>query len=121
MRRREGRAPEAWVRFREAIRSADAVLFVTPEYNRSVPGVLRMAMATSVRAPMARAPGAAKPAAIISISPGALGAFGANHHLRQALVFLDMPTLQQPEAYIGQVATLFDVAGGIAKEETAKS
>lgn len=111
--------PEAWVRFREAIRSADAVLFVTPEYNRSVPGVLKNAIDVGSR-PYGKSAWSAKPAAIISISPGALGAFGANHHLRQALVFLDMPTLQQPEAYIGQVATLFDDAGGIAKEETAK-
>ena len=61
-----------------------------------------------------------KPAAIASLSPGALGAFGANHHLRQSLVFLDMPTLQQPEVYLGGAASLFDANGGIANEGTRK-
>jgi chromate reductase len=54
----------------------------------------------------------------VSVTGGALGAFGANHHLRQSLVFLNMPTLQQPEAYIGQAASLFDAAGKLVKPET---
>jgi chromate reductase len=75
------------------------VLFVTPEYNRSVPGCLKNAIDVGSR-PYGQSAWAAKPAAVISDSPGAIGGFGANHHLRQSLVFLDMPVLQQPEAYI---------------------
>jgi len=59
-----------------------------------------------------------KPCAVVSVSPGAIGGFGANHHLRQSLVFLNMPTLQQPEAYIGGAADLFDESGAIKKPET---
>ncbi len=59
-----------------------------------------------------------KPAAVVSASPGALGAFGANHHLRQAFVFLDMPVMQQPEAYIGGVDKLFDEAGRLTADST---
>lgn len=112
-------APEAWTRFREAIRAADAVLFVTPEYNRSVPGGLKNAIDVGSR-PYGKSAWSGKPAAIVSVSPGAMGGFGANHHLRQSLVFLDMPTLQQPEAYVGNAGDLFDDAGKIAKEDTAK-
>ncbi|MDB5838567.1 MAG: NAD(P)H-dependent oxidoreductase, partial [Herminiimonas sp.] len=61
-----------------------------------------------------------KPGAVISVSPGAIGGFGANHHLRQSLVFLDVATLQQPEAYIGGAAKLFDEAGKLANEDTRK-
>jgi chromate reductase len=106
-----------WLIFRERVERADAVLFATPEYNRSVPGVLKNAIDVGSR-PYGQSVWAGKPAAIASVSPGALGAFGANHHLRQSLVFLDMPTLQQPEAYIGNVAKLFDEAGQIASEST---
>jgi chromate reductase, NAD(P)H dehydrogenase (quinone) len=109
--------PREWVDFRDRIRAADAVLFVTPEYNRSVPGVLKNAIDVGSR-PYGHSAWAKKPAAVVSVSPGALGAFGANHHLRQSLVFLDMPTMQQPEAYIGGASKLVDEQGGIAKEET---
>ena len=103
----EGDPPPAWRAFRERIKRADAVLFATPEYNRSVPGVLKNAIDIGSR-PSGHSVWGGKPAAVISASPGAMGAFGANHHLRQALVFLDMPTLQQPEAYIGGVDKLVD-------------
>ena len=109
--------PQEWVDFRDRIRAADAVLFVTPEYNRSVPGVLKNAIDVGSR-PYGHNAFAKKPAAVVSVSPGALAAFGANHHLRQSLVFLDMPTMQQPEAYIGGVSKLLDEKGGIVKEET---
>jgi chromate reductase, NAD(P)H dehydrogenase (quinone) len=109
--------PEVWTSFRERIRRADAVLFVTPEYNRSVPGVLKNAIDVGSR-PYGQSAWAHKPAAIVSVSPGAIGGFGANHHLRQSLVFLDMPTLQQPEAYIGHCSTLFDAQGNLANEGT---
>lgn len=111
------RVPPAWTAFRNKIRPYDAVLFVTPEYNRSVPGVLKNAIDVGSR-PYGRSVWAKKPAAVMSVSPGAIGGFGANHHLRQSLVFLDMPALQQPEAYIGGVATLFDDKGGITVEAT---
>jgi chromate reductase len=104
--------PAPWVAFRDRIRRADAVLFVTPEYNRSVPGALKNALDVGSR-PYGQSAWARKPAAIVSVSPGALGAFGANHHLRQSLVFLDMPALQQPEAYVGGAAALFDDQGSL--------
>jgi chromate reductase, NAD(P)H dehydrogenase (quinone) len=110
-------APPAWSRFREQIGTSDAVLFVTPEYNRSVPGGLKNAIDVGSR-PYGASVFANKPAAIMSISPGAIGGFGANHHLRQSMVFLDMPLLQQPEAYIGGAAQLFDERGNLTDEST---
>ena len=115
---REGEAaPAEWTRFREDVRQADAVLFVTPEYNRSVPGLLKNAIDVGSR-PYGQAVWAGKPAAVMSTSMGALGGFGANHHLRQMLTFFDMPVLQQPEAYVGSAHTLFDEEGGLANEAT---
>lgn len=113
----EADAPAAWTRFREQMHGAGAVLFATPEYNRSVPGFLKNAIDVGSR-PYGKSVWSGKPAAIVSVSPGALAAFGANHHLRQSLVFLDMPTLQQPEAYIGHVNTLFDDAGKLTNDGT---
>jgi chromate reductase len=110
-------APESWTRFREALRQSDAVLFVTPEYNRSVPGALKNAIDVGSR-PYGSSAWSGKPAAVMSLSPGAIGGFGANHHLRQSLVFLDMPLLQQPEAYVGDAFSLFDEAGEMKSEIT---
>jgi len=109
--------PPAWASFREAIRGADAVLFVTPEYNRSVPGALKNAIDVGSR-PYGKSVYGGKPAAVVSVVPGALGGFGANHHLRQSLVFLDMPVLQQPEAYVGGAAKLFADDGTLANKDT---
>jgi chromate reductase len=109
--------PAASAAFKQRIAEADAVLFVTPEYNRSVPGVLKNAIDIASR-PYGKSAWSGKPAAVMSVSPGAIGGFGANHHLRQSLVFLDMPTLQQPEAYVGGAADLFDESGGFKKPET---
>jgi len=109
--------PTSWTAFRAAMKAAQAVLFVTPEYNRSVPGLLKNAIDVGSR-PYGQSVFSGKAGAIISISPGAMGGFGANHHLRQSLVFLDVPVLQQPEAYIGGAATLFDDAGAIANPGT---
>ena len=111
--------PAAWTAFRAAVKPADAVLFVTPEYNRSVPGVLKNAIDVGSR-PYGASVWAHKPAAIMSVSPGAIGGFGANHHLRQSLVFLDMPILQQPEAYVGGAAKLFAEDGSLASDGTTK-
>lgn len=109
--------PAPWVAFRDRIRRADAVLFVTPEYNRSVPAALKNAIDVGSR-PYGKSAWDGKPGAVISASPGAIGGFGANHHLRQSLVFLNVPVLQQPEAYLGGVDKLFDEVGGIASEST---
>ena len=111
--------PAQCVAFREKIRAADAVLFVTPEYNRSVPGVLKNALDVGSR-PYGHSAWDGKPAAVVSVSPGAIGGFGANHHLRQSLVFLNVPAMPQPEAYIGGAATLFDKDGNITNEGTRK-
>jgi chromate reductase, NAD(P)H dehydrogenase (quinone) len=109
--------PPSWLMFRERIRSVDGVLFVTPEYNRSVPAVLKNALDVGSR-PRVESTWSGKPCAVISVSLGALGAFGANHHLRQSFVFLDMPALQQPEAYIGNAPSLFDSQGALSNEKT---
>ena len=94
--------PEQYVRFRDEVRAADGVLFVSPEYNRSVPGVLKNAIDVGSR-PYGQSVFDKKPAAIITASPGAIGGFGAHHHLRQSCVFLNMPMMLQPEAYLGNV------------------
>jgi len=108
--------PAAWRDFREEVRAADAVLFVTPEYNRSVPGVLKNAIDVGSR-PYGHSAWNGKPGAVMSVSPGAIGGFGANHHLRQSLVFLNVPVMPQPEAYIGGAASLFDAQGAVVKDE----
>jgi chromate reductase, NAD(P)H dehydrogenase (quinone) len=113
----EASPPAPWIAFRERVRSADAVLFVTPEYNRSVPGVLKNAIDVGSR-PYGSSVFEKKPGAVISVSPGAYGGFGANHHLRQSLVFLDVPVLQQPEAYIHHAAKLFDADGKLTSDDT---
>lgn len=111
----EPNLPDPWRAFRDRIRSADAVLFVTPEYNRSVPGGLKNAIDVGSR-PYGKSAWAGKPTAVVSVSPGALGAFGANHHLRQSFVFLDMPAMQQPEMYIGNAGKLFDESGALTDD-----
>ncbi|WP_281382633.1 MULTISPECIES: NADPH-dependent FMN reductase [Frischella] len=105
--------PASYTRFRQELMTCQGVIFVTPEYNRSVPAVIKNAIDVGSR-PYGKSVWGKKPAAIISVSPGAIGGFGANHHLRQSLVFLDMPTMQQPEAYFGGVANVFDENGNIA-------
>ena len=113
----EPHPPADWLALRESLGSADAVLFATPEYNRSVPGVLKNAIDVASR-PKEKNVFNGKPGAVISVSPGALAGFGANHHLRQTLVFLNVPTMQQPEAYIGGAAKLFDESGNLTNDST---
>ncbi|MBB2496761.1 NADPH-dependent FMN reductase [Aquipseudomonas ullengensis] len=103
-------APAPYVTFREQVKAADALLFVTPEYNRSVPAPLKNAIDVGSR-PYGQSAFSGKPGAVLSASPGAVGGFGANHHLRQSLVFLDVPVLQQPEAYLGGAGSFFDDNG----------
>jgi chromate reductase, NAD(P)H dehydrogenase (quinone) len=109
--------PAAWTAFRDSLKGADAVLFVTPEYNRSVPGALKNAIDVGSR-PYGQSAFAGKPAAVVSSSMGPIAGFGANHHLRQSLTFLDMPTLQQPEMYLGSVTEWFDEAGKVKSADT---
>ena len=105
--------PEQWVRFRDQVRPADGVLFVSPEYNRGIPGVLKNAIDVGSR-PYGQSVFDKKPAAIVTVSPGAIGGFGANHQIRQTCVFLNMPVMQQPEAYLGHVTDdSFDESGGL--------
>lgn len=108
----EGAPPLAWSRFRESIGRASAILFVTPEYNRSIPGCLKNALDVGSR-PEGKNVFRTLPAAVASVTPYQLGAFGANHALRQTFVFLDMPALQQPELYVGRVAEVLDEAGRV--------
>jgi chromate reductase len=114
----EADPPAEWTAFRDRIRPADAVLLVTPEYNRSVPGVLKNAIDVGSR-PYGQSVWDGKPGAVISLSPGAIGGFGANHHLRQSLVFLNAPLLSQ-EAYVGNAFALFGENGELVNEATGE-
>ncbi|SHG56654.1 NADPH-dependent FMN reductase [Massilia sp. CF038] len=109
--------PPTYTEFRERIRAVDGVLFCTPEYNRSVPAVLKNAIDVGSR-PYGASAWNGKPCAVISASPGASGAFGANHHLRQSLVFLNMPAMPQPEAYISNIGKLY--SGDDLTEDSTK-
>lgn len=112
-----GAPPLPWVEFRDKIGTCDAALFATPEYNRSVPAALKNALDVGSR-PYGKSVWNLKPAGVVSVSPGAMGGFGANHHLRQSLVFLNMPTLNQPEAYVGNAAHLIADDRTVAVEST---
>jgi chromate reductase len=111
--------PAAWTEFRERIKAADAVLFVTPEHNRSVPAALKNAIDIGSR-PYGKNAWNGKPGAVVSASPGGIGGFGANHHLRQSLVFLNIPAMAQPEVYLGGADKLFDAQGKLANDGTRK-
>jgi chromate reductase, NAD(P)H dehydrogenase (quinone) len=113
----DGEPPAAWTAFRDKIRAAGAVLFVTPEYNRSVPAVLKNAIDIGSR-PYGHSAWDAKPGAVVSVTPGNMGGFGANHHLRQSLMFLNVATMQQPEAYVSGVGSMFDEQGALTNEAT---
>ena len=103
--------PPQYVRFRREVGEADGVLFVSPEYNRGIPGVLKNAIDVGSR-PYGQSVFDKKPAAIVTASPGSIGGFGANHQIRQAAVFLNMPVMAQPEAYLGHVGDdAFDADG----------
>ena len=104
--------PKSYSEFRKKLDEFQAFIFFTPEYNRSIPAVLKNALDIGSR-PYGSNKWDGKPAGIVSISPGAMGAFGANHHLRQCLTFLNMPTLQQPEMYLGHINKMIDENGEI--------
>ncbi|HLT32347.1 MAG TPA: NAD(P)H-dependent oxidoreductase [Aquaticitalea sp.] len=113
----ETKPPQEWLTLREQIKAADGVLFLTPEYNRSVPAVLKNAIDVGSR-PYGQNSWNGKPGAVVSVSIGNIGGFGANHHLRQSLVFINVPTMAQPEAYIADATGLFNDNGDITNEST---
>ena len=114
----EGRPPVEWTRFRQEVQALRGFLFVTPEYNRSVTPLLKNALDVGSR-PFGKSVWNAKPGAIMSISPSAMGGFGANHHLRQCMVFLNIFMLQQPEVYLSNVQQYLDEKGQITNEKTS--
>lgn len=111
--------PTVYSPFREKVKSLDGVIFITPEHNRSVPAALKNALDVGSR-PYGQNVWNAKPAMVISSSISGISGFGANHHLRQMLAFLNMPTMQQPELYLANVQDYFDENGNFTKEDTAK-
>lgn len=115
----EGEVPQSYGPFRQKVKAADGIVFVTPEYNRSVPGALKNALDVGSR-PYGSSAWDGKPALIISSSISNISGFGANHHLRQSLTHLNMPALQQPEVYLANVQEFFDDNGSLTKEDTAK-
>ena len=102
--------PAAWVEYRKQLAACEAVLFVTPEYNRGMPAAMKNAIDVGSR-PYGKGAINGKPCAVASNSPGALGGFGANHQVRQCVVFPDMPMMQMPELYVGQVDKMVDASG----------
>lgn len=110
-------APAEHTAFRNTVDEMDAFIFVTPEHNRSVPAALKNALDVASR-PYGENKWGGKPALIVSQSPGAISGFGANHHLRQILTFLDVPVVQQPEVYIAGTPELFGEEGEFLKDGT---
>ena len=109
--------PAEWIAFRERVRAKDALLFATPEYNRSVPGALKNAIDVGSR-PKTQNAWSGKPAAVISVTTGALGALGANHHLRQSLMAVNVAAMAHPEAYIANAMTLLGPDGRLLNDGT---
>lgn len=112
-----GTAPSSWSLFRKQMKSVDGILFVTPEYNRSLPAVLKNALDVASR-PWGESIWNGKPAGIISLSQGSIGGFGANHHLRQILACLNVPVMAQPEAYLGNIQNCFEEKSNSIKPDT---
>ena len=113
----ETNPPARVVELKKRVRECDAVLFVTPEYNYSVPGVLKNAIDWASR-PHGDSAWAGKPAAIMGASIGAIGSARAQYHLRQIMVYLDMHAVNQPEVMIGNAGARFDESGNLVDEET---
>ncbi|HET7223332.1 MAG TPA: NADPH-dependent FMN reductase [Rhodanobacteraceae bacterium] len=115
----DGDYPAVCTRLKDEIKACDAVLFVTPEYNRSVPGVLKNAIDVASR-PYGHSAFAGKPGAVIGTSAGAMSTALAQQHLRNICVFLDIPLLQQPEAFVRYKEGLFTEDGSVTDETVAK-
>ena len=113
----EGAVPAEWTKFREAMADVDAVVFSTPEYNRSMPATIKNALDVGSR-PYGESIWDGKPAMVVSHSMSGLSGFGANHAIRQSLVFLNMPVMQQPEVYLASSQDLLDENGKINNEGT---
>jgi chromate reductase, NAD(P)H dehydrogenase (quinone) len=109
--------PAAWTNFRTQVKACDAILFVTPEFNRSMPAALKNALDVGSR-PWGYNAWNGKPAGVVSLTPGALGAMAANHHLRQVLLAVNLAAMPYPEAYISGAATLFDEKGRLTSAAT---
>jgi len=109
--------PAEWVAFKERVQKAEGYIFVTPEHNRSVPAALKNALDIASR-PYGHNAWGGKPGLVVSQSPGAQGGFGANHHLRQMLTFLDVRTVMQPEVYLSHSSKLFDDSGKLTNDST---
>lgn len=116
----DGAPPSEWVEFRKKVKERDGVIFFTPEYNRSISGVMKNAIDIGSR-PYGQSVWDGKPAGVVSVSISPLGGFGANHHLRQSLVVLNVPAMPQPEAYFPNASSIFDKEGKLADEQAKKS
>ncbi|HEU4582551.1 MAG TPA: NADPH-dependent FMN reductase [Polyangiaceae bacterium] len=113
----EADPPAAFTRFRGAIAPSDALLFVTPEFNRGIPGLLKNAIDVGSR-PWGKSVWSGKPGAVISQSYGALGGFGAHHQLRQVLAGVNVAVMAHPEAYLSTAGALFDEAGELVNDSS---
>ena len=124
----ESNTPETWTKFRNEVKDCEGIIFATPEYNRSIPGALKNALDVGSR-PYGESVWEGKPAVIMSTSAGAVAGFGANHHLRQCCVTLNIPVMAQPEAYLGNISELMNDEGkiifqskcAVEKEDTPES
>lgn len=110
-------SPAEYTEFREKVATQDGILFVTPEHNRSIPAALKNALDIASR-PWGESVWGNKPALVASHSISGLSGFGANHHLRQSLAFLNMVTVQQPEVYLANSQDYFNEAGELTNEDT---
>ncbi len=110
-------APESWANFRNKMKEMDGVLFATPEYNRSMPSSIKNALDVGSR-PYGSSVWEGLAGGVISGSVSGIGGFGANHHIRQCAVFLNMPMMQQPEAYTPNIQNIFDENGQIQSDQT---
>ena len=115
----DGNPPAPWTEFRQKIKECEGILVVSPEYNRTIPGALKNAIDVGSR-PYGSSVWSGKPGAVITSSISSLGGLAANHHIRQAFVFVDVPLMQQPEAYIGNSAEIFKEDGKTLVDETEK-
>lgn len=111
--------PAPWTSFRNQVKSRDGILFITPEYNRGMPGGVKNAIDVGSR-PQKESVWRGKPIAIMSLTPGKLGGMAANQQLRLTLSVLGSPVLPSPEVYLAEAATLFDGTGKLTKEDTRK-
>ena len=115
----ENNPPQEWKDYKKELENADAFIFVSPEYNRTIPGVLKNAMEIGARPPKENS-WKGKPGAVVTVSPGLIGGLGANQTIREAAVSLNIPMMQQPEAYIGQIKDKLMEDGVTVNEKTEK-